>query len=225
MYPIAQTSDGFLWFLSLPAISTASTGSGFCPWGLPAEFRFDQQERHRFGQIMNIFADHAGGLWVLGPWDRSPKGSVVTSQFQLEGRNFQSVSEDADGSLWVVRGKRFRTRPFAMLPSGQSSASGRQTEYRFPRSSRYWRTATVVFGWEGGRPCPLAWRHFGDVPRRSSEIQRGHSGSALARGPDGSLWVGIRKGGPGKGLERLKDSVFQTIRDPHVRRQQVASTA
>src|SRR5579859_6247813 len=95
MYHIAQTSDGFLWFLSLPADIYRFDGVRFLPWRLPAGVPIDRS--------MNIFADHAGGLWVLGPTDIVRlKGAAVTSHFPLEGGMFQSVSEAPDGSLWVA---------------------------------------------------------------------------------------------------------------------------
>ena len=59
MYHIVQTSDGFLWFLSLPADIYRFDGIRFLPWRLPAGAPIDRS--------LNIFADHAGGLWVLGP--------------------------------------------------------------------------------------------------------------------------------------------------------------
>ena len=61
MYHIVQTSDGFLWFLSLPADIYRFDGIRFLPWRLPAGVPIDRS--------INIFADHAGGLWVLGPAD------------------------------------------------------------------------------------------------------------------------------------------------------------
>jgi hypothetical protein len=97
MYHIAQTSDGFLWFLSLPADIYRFDGIRFLTWSLPAGAPIDRS--------LNIFADHAGGLWVLGPGDIVRlKGAAVSSHFQLEGGMFQSVTEAPDGSLWVLRG-------------------------------------------------------------------------------------------------------------------------
>ena len=97
MYHIAQTSDGFLWFLSLPADIYRFDGIRFLPWRLPAGAPMDRS--------LNIFADHAGGLWVLGPSDIARlKGTAVSSHFQLEGGMFQSVTEAPDGSLWVLGG-------------------------------------------------------------------------------------------------------------------------
>ena len=72
-------------------------GIRFLPWRLPAGVPIDRS--------INIFADHAGGLWVLGPADIVRlKAAAVSSHFQLEGGMFQSVTEAPDGSLWVLRG-------------------------------------------------------------------------------------------------------------------------
>src|SRR5271167_3110295 len=54
MYEIAQTSGGFLWFLSLPGDLYRFDGVRFVHWRLPAGVPFDTQS--------SIFADHAGGL-------------------------------------------------------------------------------------------------------------------------------------------------------------------
>src|SRR5271165_5508198 len=58
MYHIAQTSDGFLWFLSLPGDVYRFDGVRFLPWHLPVGTPMNR--------ALNIFADHAGGLWLLG---------------------------------------------------------------------------------------------------------------------------------------------------------------
>src|SRR5208283_1472938 len=96
MYHIVQTSDGFLWFLSLPADIYRFDGVRFLPWRLPVGVSIDRS--------MNIFADHAGGLWVIGTREIVRlKDAAVNSRFQLDVGMFQSVSEAPDGSLWVLR--------------------------------------------------------------------------------------------------------------------------
>src|SRR6202035_1245716 len=59
MYTIAQTSDGFLWFLSSRGEIFRFDGVQFVSWRLPAEAGF-------VGRIRNIVSDAAGGLWALG---------------------------------------------------------------------------------------------------------------------------------------------------------------
>ena len=89
-----------------PAICTDLTVFGFF-LGLCLRRSNDQQ-------IVNVYGDHAGGLWVLGEREIVHlKGGVVTSHFDVDGlQQFQQISEDPDGSLWVVRGgSRFRRAP------------------------------------------------------------------------------------------------------------------
>jgi len=59
MYTIAQTSDGFLWFLSSRGDIYRFDGVQFRPWRLPADAGL-------IGRIRNIVGDQAGGLWALG---------------------------------------------------------------------------------------------------------------------------------------------------------------
>ena len=98
IFTVAQTSDGFLWF------STYS----------PAIYRFDgvrflaQHLPYKGGsnnKVFKVFGGRAGGLWAVGSREIAYiKDGAVTSDFQLDGfSSFQNVSEDSDGSLWVVR--------------------------------------------------------------------------------------------------------------------------
>ncbi len=92
-----------------PPISTGLTASGFCPGlclpGVP------------INRSINIFADHAGGLWVLGARDIVHlKGGVVSSHFQLEGVGCFKVSLRSRTVLCGYCEGNLRMRPFAMLP-------------------------------------------------------------------------------------------------------------
>src|SRR5215469_9200190 len=53
MFSITQTSDGFLWFLSLPGDIYRFDGVRFLPSNVPP------------GPSGKVFADHTGGLWVV----------------------------------------------------------------------------------------------------------------------------------------------------------------
>ena len=59
MYAITQTSDGFLWFLSLPGRYLQIRRRSVSPMAFACRL-------FRSAAIVNVFADHAGGLWVLG---------------------------------------------------------------------------------------------------------------------------------------------------------------
>ena len=99
MSSITQTSDGFLWFSALSQGIYRFDGVRFVPRTLSTH-------DEAMSTIVNVYGDHAGGLWALGERDIVHlKNGVVTSHFNLDGlQSFEHISEDPDGSLWVVRG-------------------------------------------------------------------------------------------------------------------------
>ena len=199
MYHITQTSDGFLWFLSLPTDIYRFDGVRFLPWRLPAGVPIDRS--------MNIFADHAGGLWVLGPRDIIRlKGAAVSSHFQLEGGMFQSVSEAPDGSLWVLGGNS--DAPLCHVTDAVKCFG---KEDGIPISDLQSVLADGNGGfWLGGQAGGLVHWHAGT----SEKYNVGNQVFSLARGPDGSLWLGISGEGPGKGLQQLKDGAVKPFVTP-----------
>ena len=199
MYHIVQTSDGFLWFLSLPADIYRFDGVRFLPWRFPAGVSMDRS--------MNIFADHAGGLWVIGTREIFRlTGAAVISHFQLEVGMFQSVSEAPDGSLWVLR--RSSDAPLCHITDSLEcfgKADG------IPLSDIQSILADGSGGfWLGGRSGGLVHWHAGrsEIYQAEDEVQ------SLALGPDGSLWVGISGEGPGRGLQQLKDGALKPFQPP-----------
>ena len=198
MYHIVQTSDGFLWFLSLPADIYRFDGVRFLPWHLPAGVSIDRS--------MNIFADRAGGLWVLGTREIFRlKGGAVSSHFQLEVGMFQSVSEAPDGSLWVLR--RSSDAPLCHVTDAVK-CFGKTDGIPISDLQSILTDGNGGF-WLGGRSGGLIHWHAGtsEMYKVGGEVQ------SLALGPDGSLWVGISGEASGGGLQQLKDGAvkpFQT---------------
>src|SRR5271166_4072291 len=199
MYHIVQTSDGFLWFLSLPADIYRFDGIRFLPWPLPAGAPIDRS--------LNIFADHAGGLWVLGPSDIVRlKAGAVSSHFQLEGGMFQSVTEAPDGSLWVLRGNS--DAPLCRV-TDSIKCFGKADGVPISEIQSVLGYGNGGF-WLGGRAGGLVHWHAGT----SEKYNVGNEVFSLARGPDGSLWVGLSGEGPGKGLQQLKDGALKPFVTP-----------
>ena len=64
--------------------------------------------------------------------------------------------------------------------------------------------------WLGGQAGGLVHWHAGT----SEKYNVGNEVFSLARGPDGSLWVGISGEGPGKGLQQLKDGALKPFVTP-----------
>jgi signal transduction histidine kinase/ligand-binding sensor domain-containing protein len=199
MYHIVQTSDGFLWFLSLPADIYRFDGVRFLPWRLPAGVPIDRS--------MNIFADHAGGLWVLGPRDIVRlKDAAVSSHFPLEGGMFQSVSEAPDGSLWVA--VRDSDAPLCHL-TDSVKCFGKADGISISDIQSVMADGNGGF-WLGGRAGGLVHWHAGI----SEKYNVGNEVFSLARGPDGSIWVGISGEGPREGLQQWKDGVLKPFVTP-----------
>ena len=79
MSSITQTSDGFLWFSALPKDIYRFDGVRFVSRTLPTHDK-------AMSTIVNVYGDHAGGLWALGERDIVHlKSGVVTSHFNLDG--------------------------------------------------------------------------------------------------------------------------------------------
>jgi hypothetical protein len=87
MFSITQTSDGFLYLLSLPGDVYRFDGVRFVPSRVPLGFSG------------KVFGDNAGGLWVVADELVHLKHGIVVSHLKLKGiHGFQSVSSDADGT-------------------------------------------------------------------------------------------------------------------------------
>ena len=210
-YGITQTSDGFLWFVC--GDMATFDGVRFTAWDGPPNGG-SITKGASFGQIVNAFGDHAGGLWVFGLRGIVHlKGRVVTSQFELEGlRTLQDFSEDNDGSIWVVRGNNsISDLPLCHITDRTVKCFGKADGIPIAPVNSLLADGKGGF-WLGGQTALVHW-HDGvseTYPIDALKSNVGQPGIAgLARGPDGSLWVGILAPGHGRGLGRLMNGVFQ----------------
>jgi len=215
-YGIAQTLDGFLWFTSGDMMTF--DGLRFTSWDGPPNGG-SITKGAGFGQIVQVFGDHAGGLWVSGLHGIVHlKGRVVTSQFDLEGiRTLQNFSEDNDGSIWVVRGNNsISDLPLCHVTDRTVKCFGKADGIPISPVNSLLADGKAGF-WLGGQTALFHW-HDGvseTYPIEALKSNVGHPGIAgLARGPDGSLWVGIFASGPGRGLGRLINGAFQPFVTP-----------
>ncbi len=216
-YKFTQTSDGFLWFTA--GDLETFDGVRFTSWDGPPNFGSISTHDTGFGQIVNIFGDRAGGLWVFGfRGIVHLKGRAVASQFDLEGvRNPQSVSEDTDGSLWVVRGANtVSDLPLCHVADASVKCFGKADGISISPVGSILADGKGGF-WLGGQTALVHW-HDGTSEKYPIEGLKSNAGqtgiAAIARGPDGFLWVGTRATGPGRGLGRLIKGVFQPFMTP-----------
>ena len=212
MYTIAQTFDGFLWFLSSRGEIYRFDGVQFRLWRLPADAA-------SIGRIRNIVGDHAGGLWALGATGIAYlKGGNVIAHFELEGLmpNASNLSQDADGSLWVARGENGISEPVCHVTQGAIKCFGKADGIPVSPIDAIVEDGKGGF-WLGGQGALVHW-HAGVSEMYSIAGLRSNAGApgiiSLARGPDGSVWVGIISKGPGQGLARFEHGSVRSFVTP-----------
>ena len=212
MYAITQTSDGFLWFLSSRGEIYRFDGVRFRPWIAPAEAR-------SIGRIRNVVSDQAGGLWALGADGIAHvTNGVVTSHFELTGLepNPLNVSEDTDGSIWVVRGDNGIAEPVCHVNDHVLKCYGKSDGIPIAPIDAILADGSGGF-WLGGQAALVHW-HAGTsetYPIKGLKPNIGAPGiMSLARGPGGSVWIGIFSQGPGLGLAKFEQGAVRSFVTP-----------
>ncbi len=209
MYSIAQTTDGFLWFLSAQGEIFRFDGVQLQLLPLPAEAR-------AIGRVRNILGDRTGGLWAMGAAGVVHlKAGNVTAHFELQGLlpDSNNVSLDADGSIWIVRGQNGVAEPLCHVTERALKCFGKPDGIPIAPVD-----AIVADGagglWLGGHTALVHW-HSGVseiYPLQGPEPDSGGPGIlALARGPDGSIWVGMPAEASGRGLARLEKGAIKSL--------------
>jgi signal transduction histidine kinase/ligand-binding sensor domain-containing protein len=212
MSSITQTSDGFLWFSALSQGIYRFDGVRFVPRTLPTHDK-------AMSTIVNVYGDRAGGLWALGERDIVHlNNGVVTSRFNLDGlQSFEHISEDPDGSLWVVRGgAHIADAPLCRITDQAVKCFGKSDGVPISPADSLLPDGKGGF-WLGGQTGLVHW-HDGvseTYPIKALNSNAGQQGVvSLACGPDGTLWVGILAEGPGLGLGRLIEGIAKPFVTP-----------
>jgi signal transduction histidine kinase/ligand-binding sensor domain-containing protein len=209
---IAQTSDGYLWFSSDSQGMYRFDGVRFVPWTLAPNGK-------AINAIVNVHGGHAGGLWALGEHEIVYlKGGVVTSHFNLDGlQQFQQISEDPDGSLWVVRkGVAGSDASLCRITDGAVKCFGKADGVPISPVDSLLSDGKGGF-WLGGQTALVHW-HDGvseTYPIQALNSNAGQLGiNSVIRGSEGTLWVGIAAEGPGLGLCRLIGGIVKPFVTP-----------
>ena len=214
MWSITQTSDGFLWFASVSQGMYRFDGVRFLPWASSANGRPISQE------FRSVYGDRAGGLWALGTREIVHlKAGVVTSYSEVEGHQyFNSMQEGPDGSFWAVRGSNAAAgAPLCRFSENSLKCFGKSDGLPTPQADALLVDTDGKF-WVGGLQTELL--HWSNGVSQVYPIEAlkanlvGVGVTALARGPDGTLWVGSLAEEPGLGLGRLIGGAVKALVTP-----------
>jgi signal transduction histidine kinase/ligand-binding sensor domain-containing protein len=211
MFSITQTSDGFLWFSALEQGLYKFDGVRFLPWVPPAKIRSIH--------IDVVIADHAGGFWAIGDHEIAHvKDGAVIAEFELEGiGGHASIRRGPDGSLWIARASNLVSdAPLCHITDRAAKCFGKSDGIPISPADSVLVDGEGEF-WLGGQTALVHWRAGVSkiYPIEGLKSNAGDIGiNSLARGPDGSLWIGIAAAGPGLGLGQLKDGVFRSFVTP-----------
>jgi signal transduction histidine kinase/ligand-binding sensor domain-containing protein len=212
MVSIAQTSDGFLWLVSLSGDLYRFDGVQLLPWQLPAD-------AGSAGALLKVYGDHAGGLWVLRKRGIVHlKRGIVTSHFELEGlQAAQNISEASDGSLWIVRGSNtVSDAPLCHVTDRAVKCLSKSDGIPISPITSLLADGKGGF-WLGGERALVHWRD-GVSETYTIEGLKSNAGQAgilsMALSPEGSLIVGIETDGPGLGLSQFKGSSVRSFVTP-----------
>jgi signal transduction histidine kinase/ligand-binding sensor domain-containing protein len=208
MFSVVQTSDGFLWLTSDSQGMYRFDGVRFVPWTL----QFDGRTINR---IVSVHGDQKGGLWAVGEHEvLHVEGGTVTSHFALEGQlRTGNVSEDPDGSLWILQAGFNLRAPLCHVTAQGVKCFGESDGIPLPTGGQALLADGTGGFWLGGQRAVVHWR--GGVskvyPIEALKTNSGDGVNALALDSNGTLWVGLLPHGPGKGLGRLENGVFKSF--------------
>lgn len=203
---ITQTADGYLW------VGTESglvhfDGVRFVPWTPPeGTVLFSSKS------VYSLLAASDGSLWIGTGTNlaRLKDGDLINYTDAL-GR-INAIVEDRQGTVWLTRSRvRDATGPLCRVIDTKLRCFGAADGIKFPyaeplvedQEGNLWiGSSTVLTRWRAGSSESY-------TPPGLKSVE-GLSGIwALAASPDGSLWVGISRSGPGLGLQQMLQGVLR----------------
>jgi ligand-binding sensor domain-containing protein len=127
--------------------------------------------------------------------------------------NAGNLSEDSDGSVWVVRGENGISEPVCHITERAVKCFGRADGIPISPIDAIVEDGSGGF-WLGGQTALVHW-HSGVSEVYPIEGLKSNTGApgimSLARWSDGSVWVGIVSKGLGQGLARFENRAVRSF--------------
>src|SRR5476651_722416 len=204
---IVQTPDGYMWIGTADGV-VQFDGVRFVQW-TPG-----QGQRLPNAEVLGLRTTRDGSVWisaggVLSRWKDHALTNYTTG---LSGKFV--LAEDSDGTVWL--GQTYA--PNGTGPLCRVLATGLRCLGPADRMPSFNANALLADRdgtlWLGGDTLLLRWARGAPTVYRLAGLtaNAGMLGiMALAQSPDGTVWVGIGKAGPGLGLQRLIGGRWQSF--------------
>jgi signal transduction histidine kinase/ligand-binding sensor domain-containing protein len=218
---IVQTPDGYIW-IGGPDGVMQFDGARFVRWTPGHGQRLPNAE------VLQLSTTRDGSVWIsaVGFLSRWKDRTLTNYATAANGPNV--VADDSDGRVWL--GRTFAgngASPLCQVLENSLRCLGQADGMPSFNATTLLadRDGTL---WLGGDILLVRWT------RRTPTIYRlpglaanaGIDGvAALAATPDGTVWVGIARAGPGLGLQRLVDGRWQSFDTPALHGSSLAVTS
>jgi signal transduction histidine kinase/ligand-binding sensor domain-containing protein len=210
---MAQTQDGYLW-LGTSSGLLRFDGVRFVPWTAEHGARLPSS------RIQALRAARDGSLWIgtgggLSQWKN---GTLIHYRTGSAG-GVGEILEDRDGRIWITQ----------TMPSAGSGPVCQVVELDLrcfgdsdgvPAYQGAFTLTQDSHGglWIGGRSTLVRWTSASHSVYEPDGLKNNLASGidALAAVPDGSIWVGIAKAGPGLGLQHFVDGRWHSVKTPEL---------
>jgi signal transduction histidine kinase/streptogramin lyase len=208
---IAQTKDGYLWMGTESGGLFRFDGVRFVLWTPPEGAKLVNSR-----SIDTLFAASDGSLWIGGSVLARFKDGNLTEYPNIRG-HFNSILEDRNGAIWIARSRVYDgAGPLCKVAGAKLRCYGKADGIPYTNASPLvedlqgglWVAGgSQLTHWTAGSPITYALQQL-----KSSEGLVGFS--SLAAEPDGVLWVGIDRHGPGMGLQQFRQGAWKPFSSP-----------
>ena len=201
---ITQTTDGYMWIGTLGGLLRFD-GVRFVRWTPPTG------EHIPTTAVISLLGAADGSLWIgtasgLARW----KDGNLLNFPETAGR-VNAIYEDREGTIWMARS---RTRAGAVCKVTASVARCYGPKDGVPPYAGTLIGDNFGYLWIGTSTALIRWKPGSstsyELPGLKSNVALAGI-TALAAAPDGSVWTGISKSGPGLGLEQWVSGTWKTL--------------
>jgi signal transduction histidine kinase/ligand-binding sensor domain-containing protein len=210
---VVQTTDGYLWVGTESGLLRFD-GVRFVPWNP------EQGEQLPSPQVLRLLASRDGSLWIGTPGGLSRLQHQRLTNYPDSPGGVISILEDSKGNIWFGRSMPAPgSGPLCRVVGANTHCFSNAEGVPSFRGAGSLLEDAEGHVWVGGNTTLLRWADgkTTEYPPSGLRNNAGFGGIlALASSPDGTIWVGMARDGPGLGLQRLVKGRWQSFDTPTI---------